>query len=591
MAPKKAGEKAAGEPALKKAKVGGPVAAVWEWQDGDDWKAFGAEDTAMLEGRYKIGGGKSKFNTTEFSFNKGYGTIYEVNFEKMTQKNADTKKFRNMRRKDPLGGSKALWEWWNDQEDWSAFNAEDSQMLEKAFASGMTPLETKQLSFNEGYDSLYIFDFDVMAQVNSDSGTSRKIQRTAAGGSKMFGHSKGEDDAYADVLLAAKDSDAHAGAAPGMKFKLGLDPVEVSAQKAKGAVSCRKRERDYGPIVSKDPHGRMCFDEGERRCVLQKKKTRLRPDREQGPPRQNVLDEMLKNEKEFCGEWAVFYHSYSAAALLYEVQAAVGSVLFRFKAEFAGLPRILAHGFKHIPTAARMLEEFPKWKDQDHNPAFKAVGLCATSSLLAPDSEAPATGVFLAGYSVGSLAGVLQKLLGAVGVPKAKIEQLAIDIIELSAKHGLDTCGIPGGKKCKSGRSGHMLQIFLRRELCDQFVYPAFPFGAPDKNRDLPLSKYLTEKEPVEGQVRITLNPDVFLRASYARMFTYSADPTYYKNRPEFIKEMIGLLDPILGDADVRVEAARGIFGGEPPEWWTPEDQSEMAAMPAARFAASDMAE
>lgn len=57
-----------------------------------------------------------------------------------------------------------------------------------------------------------------------------------------------------------------------------------------------------------------------------------------------------------------------------EVQAAVGSVLFRFKAEFAGLPRILAHGFKHIPDATRMLEEFPKWPDQDHNPAFKACG-------------------------------------------------------------------------------------------------------------------------------------------------------------------------------------------------------------------------
>jgi len=300
---------------------------------------------------------------------------------------------------------------------------------------------------------------------------------------------------------------------------------------------------------------------------------------------------MLENEAEFCGEWVVFYHSYSAAAILYEVQAAVGSVLFRFKAEFAGLPRILAHGFKHIPNAKRMLEEFPKWKDRDHNPAFKAVGLCGTSSLLAPDSEAPATSVFLAGYSVGSLAGVLQKLLGSVGVPKAKIEKLAKDIIALSVKHGLDTSGIPGGKKCKSGRSGHMLQIFLRRELCDEFVYPAFPYGVPDKKRDLPFSKYLAEKDGIEGQVRITLNPDVFLRAAYARMFTYSADPTYHANRPKFIKELVELLEPILGDDDVRVKAAKGIFGGKPPEWWTPEDQSELAAMPLSRFASSSMAE
>merc|ERR1711971_839409 len=116
------------------------------------------------------------------------------------------------------------------------------------------------------------------------------------------------------------------------------------------------------------------------------------------------------------------------AAILYEVQAAVASVLFRFKAEFAGLPRILCHGFKHIPNAKRMLEEFPKWKDQDHNPAFKAVGLCATSSLLAPDAEAPATQVFLMGYSVGNLKGVLEKLLGSCGVPKPKINATAKSI-------------------------------------------------------------------------------------------------------------------------------------------------------------------
>jgi len=300
---------------------------------------------------------------------------------------------------------------------------------------------------------------------------------------------------------------------------------------------------------------------------------------------------MLKNEEEFCGEWVVFYHSYSCAAILYEVQAAVGSVLFRFKAEFAGLPRILNHGFKHIPNAKRMLEEFPKWKDKDHNNAFKAVGLCGTSSLLAPDSEAPAKSVFLSGYSVGSLNGVLEKLLDAVGVPKAKVNTLAKKIIESSVKHGLDTSGIKGGKKCKSGRSGHMLQIFLRRELCDQFVYPAFPYGVPDKKRDLPLSKYLADKDAIEGQVRITLNPDVFLRATYARMFTYSADPTYNKNRPEFIKELVELLEPILGDEAVRTKAAKGIFGGKPPDWWTPEDQSDMAAMSASRYGSSSMAE
>jgi len=74
-------------------------------------------------------------------------------------------------------------------------------------------------------------------------------------------------------------------------------------------------------------------------------------------------------------------------------------------------------------------------------------------------------------------------------------------------------------------------------------------------------------------------------------MFTYSADPTYNDNRPAFMKELVELLEPILGDEKVRTKAATGIFGGKPPDWWTPEDQSEKAAMPASRYASSSMAE
>mmetsp|Transcript_9958 Transcript_9958/g.22206 ORF Transcript_9958/g.22206 Transcript_9958/m.22206 type:complete len:559 (-) Transcript_9958:154-1830(-) len=558
MAPKKAAPgKAGGGPPLKKAKK---AVAIWEWRDGEDWKEFAEKDMEMLEGRYIASGPKGKFVTSDFTFNQGFDTLYEVNLEKGTQKNLDTKKSREIRRKDPLGAKAALWEWWNDNGEWSPYNEEDKNLLDKAFASGITPFLTKALSFNKGYDSLYIIDFSVMTQVNSDSGTSRKIQRTAAGGSKIFGHVKGEDDAYADVL-ATGDAEGAADEAKfgDAEFVLDLPPALIKAQKAKGPQSLRKQARDFGPTVTKDKHGTMCFNE------------------------------MLKNEKEFCGEWAVFYHSYSAAAILYEVQAAVGSVLFRFKAEFAGLARILCHGFKKIPDAPTMLAEFPKWKDQDHNPAFKAVGLCATSSLLADDAEAPAKSVFLMGYSVGSLKGVLEKLLTSCGVPKHKVPTLAKDILAAAAKHGLDCSGIPGGKKCKSGRSGHMLQIFIRRELVDKYVYPAFPFGPLDASRNLPYSKHLTDQAPIKGQVRITLNPDVFLRARYVRMFTFSADPTYHGNRTTFIKELVALLDPILKDEKVRTMAAKGIFGGKPPDWWTAEDQSELAEMPAERYASSTL--
>merc|ERR1719231_316883 len=64
------------------------------------------------------------------------------------------------------------------------------------------------------------------------------------------------------------------------------------------------------------------------------------------PHAQECFAMFQKNEERLCGEWAVFYHSYSFAALIYEVHAAVGAVLFRFRSQFATLPRIIVHEFE-----------------------------------------------------------------------------------------------------------------------------------------------------------------------------------------------------------------------------------------------------
>eukprot|EP00913_Durusdinium_trenchii_P028900 g27097.t1 len=296
----------------------------------------------------------------------------------MSQTNLESKKSRTIRRKGDFAAvvKKAVWEWWSDDDEWESFKDVDAQLLEKAYVAGETPFSTKKLSWNEGFDSLYIFDFTVMTQ------TSRKIQRTAAGGSKLFGHKDGEDDGYAGAVGFLSDKVGDTTVMFAGKFEPSLSPAHIAEQKKLGAQSLRKQKKDYGPI----------------------------------------------NEKEFCGEWVVFYHSYSSAALLYEVQAAVASVLFRFKAEFASLPRLLCAPFHHIPTAKRMLEEFPN--DFACHRLFQG----GTSSLLAHDSEAPAKSVFLAGYSVGPLKGVLEKLLGSCGVPAGKVKGLATEIIKLAVK-------------------------------------------------------------------------------------------------------------------------------------------------------------
>jgi hypothetical protein len=332
---------------------------------------------------------------------------------------------------------------------------------------------------------------------------------------------------------------------------IAVDSSVASAQYKLGGQSSRKQPYDLGP-VGKDPHGKSCFDR------------------------------MLSREKQLAGDWAVFYHSYSFAALLYEVQAAVASVLFRFQSQYATLPRLLKEPFNEIPDAPTLQEAFKKMTARDHDPKFRAVGISGTSSILAHDSEAPPKAIFLHGYSCVDLSfvGVLENLLGSCGVPTSLKAPLAKEIIDVSAKNGLDVSQFKG-PACKSGRAGHMLQIFIKRTLVNRYVYAAQPFGVTDHGRP-DLEKYLEGAGPITGQVRIVPNPSVFMRGNAARMYVYSADPTFHHNRAKFQEEVIALLKPIIGTPDVRVNAAKGIYAGALPSWFQSDDYEQQQSKKAA---------
>jgi hypothetical protein len=98
---------------------------------------------------------------------------------------------------------------------------------------------------------------------------------------------------------------------------------------------------------------------------------------------------------------------------------------------------------------------------------------------------------------------VLKELLTGCSVPKKDVSELAKEIIAIAAEAGLDTAMF-GGKHCKSGRPGHLLQIFLKRELVDQFVYAGLPMGPLDKAR-APISKALAANAPIHGQVCLAM--------------------------------------------------------------------------------------
>lgn len=288
-----------------------------------------------------------------------------------------------------------------------------------------------------------------------------------------------------------------------------------------------------------------------------------------------------ENEARLCGEWAVFYHSYSFAALIYEVHAAVGSVLFRFRSQYATLPRILMHEFKETPDISYLMkrfnEEFAENK-RDHHPDFRRVGLSVMCSLASTGPEACVAMVFIAGYSCKDLSfrSVLENLLESCYVPRAKVRKLADEIIAMSEKHGLDVSQF-GGKACQSGKAGHLMQLFIKRKLVDKLVYAAKPYGPVDEER-MPISQWLDSNKSTQvGQARVLAHPKYFMQANCVRMFVASADPTFHRNRQAFQDELIRKLSLILAEPSLRERAATGIYGGMLPSWWTAEDQRKHA--------------
>mmetsp|Transcript_21144 Transcript_21144/g.46618 ORF Transcript_21144/g.46618 Transcript_21144/m.46618 type:complete len:532 (+) Transcript_21144:42-1637(+) len=299
------------------------------------------------------------------------------------------------------------------------------------------------------------------------------------------------------------------------------------------------------------------------------------------PHAQASFAQFAANERKYCGEWAVFYHSYSFAALIYEVHAAVGSVLFRFRSQYATLPRILVHEFAEIPDAPTLVRrfntEFASDK-RDHNPKFRAVGLSTMCSLVSVGPEACIPMVFVAGYSCKDLnfRSVLDSVLRSCYVPDDKVKNLGDKIIALSEKHGLDVSEF-GGKACKSTKAGHLLQIFVKRKLVDRLTYAAKPYGPPDQDR-MPISSWMNGNNNfATGQARIVAHPKFFMQANCVRLFVASADADFQRNRTEFQKELTQLLGVILGQPELRMKAATGIYGGTLPSWWTAEDQREKA--------------
>mmetsp|Transcript_32015 Transcript_32015/g.51526 ORF Transcript_32015/g.51526 Transcript_32015/m.51526 type:complete len:473 (-) Transcript_32015:161-1579(-) len=311
---------------------------------------------------------------------------------------------------------------------------------------------------------------------------------------------------------------------------------------------------------------------------------------------------MIENEQKFAGEYCVFYHSYNSSWLLYEIHAALANVLYGFK-EAHPLPRLLLGNYDSVPNAHTLkFNHQTVWGNTDHAPMFRATAICATSNLLRRDTEATPMQVFMNGYHVGTIHGFLDRLLKAANIYECKQK-----IVNLCVEYGLSRCFSNNGifvkntqsfgrnkrglrqskeklkhltpeqkeemkekeKKCpissgcpRNGNSysmGRMLQIFIRRDIAEDFVYCSHAMGVPDKSRPSLRAFVSAGNTPIVGQVRICTNPRVFMRTEHVKIFPFAADPNIHRYRKEIQQKLQEIIREKLSSNKERDLARKGL--------------------------------
>jgi len=284
------------------------------------------------------------------------------------------------------------------------------------------------------------------------------------------------------------------------------------------------------------------------------------------------FEQMILQEQELESEFCVFYHSYNAAALIYEIQAEIARYAFDMDDKFPPLPRILQRHFTGVSIQDLQFSEGAN--HADCLPSFRKLAICASPTIFAFGSEAPPLDCFRHGYGIPAplheltrdllctVAGVSKKRGRAEAVTVDKcVEQLS----QLAKKFGLIGYGHASSQTDSPNRlGGQMLQIFIHRKEVDNMVYNSLPFGVPIPTASA--KRWLAGEDPqhkVDGQVRILMRPEVFMDSARGRIFHYAGDwefhggnPNMEGSRAAFVQELRKILRPLLSSfspADLRL--------------------------------------
>lgn len=280
---------------------------------------------------------------------------------------------------------------------------------------------------------------------------------------------------------------------------------------------------------------------------------------------------MLDNEQLLGGDYVVFYHSYSAPCIIYELQAVLAELLLNYPEDGPPVLRLLREPFREIPTLAALLEAHKSMGLKDHDARFRAVAISSVVSWFTTLGEASMTQSFLTGYFAGSDMGdlglIIDKLLETCGIPGAK--KLTGEMLKIGAEWGLDMrwykarAGFApavavGGYNC----AGHVMQIFVHRSVVDSVAYACLPYGACMPN-GTPFTGWVASQQQLEGQARLFVHPDLFLRSDgLVRVFAHCGDWSFGEQQRAYLRNALRkILTPALASEAARERARQGIRG------------------------------
>jgi len=268
---------------------------------------------------------------------------------------------------------------------------------------------------------------------------------------------------------------------------------------------------------------------------------------------------MLRREQDLHADYVCFYHSYSFAALLYELNAEIARTLFGLAVDFPPLPRLSRVACKKCNSKGG-LQRLRQLGGEDHDPEFRGVGLSASCSLFAFSSEAPPLNCFQQGYSCmdlsfrGLLIATLTECFGETSTT-AVLENIAEMLIDVAQRHRLPTSGYRyEGDDSAYGQgtchlTGYMLQMFIHRSSIEDFAYPSEPYGVPIH---CDMQEYVSQGATADGQARVYFDPQVFMDPCRARLYHYCARPLQScmdanvpASRGAFINDLRATLQPL----------------------------------------------